>query len=76
MNSNSSTFEKVKDGLTFTVAIVTCIAGIIFWVESANDDKIKHLESEISEIRSDVKELEKNTSEILRVVGRLEGKLE
>jgi len=48
---------------------------VIFWVQSANDDKISRLESEISQIRVDVKDLEKNTSEILRVVGRLEGRM-
>ena len=70
-----NTFEKLKDVATFVIAIITCIAGVIFWVQSANDDKISHLEHEISEIRSDVKDLEKNTSEILRVVGRLEGRM-
>ena len=75
MSTENSAFEKVKDAITFTIAIITCIAGVIFWVQSANDDKISRLESEISEIRSDVKDLEKNTSEILRVVGRLEGRM-
>jgi len=75
VSTENSAFEKVKDAITFTIAIITCIAGVIFWVQSANDDKISRLESEISEIRSDVKDLEKNTSEILRVVGRLEGRM-
>ncbi len=75
MGTENNTFEKLKDVATFVIAIITCIAGVIFWVQSANDDKISHLEHEISEIRSDVKDLEKNTSEILRVVGRLEGRM-
>lgn len=75
MSTENSAFDKIKDAITFTIAIITCIAGVIFWVQSANDDKISRLESEISEIRSDVKDLEKNTSEILRVVGRLEGRM-
>ena len=75
MSTENSAFEKIKDAITFTIAIITCIAGVIFWVQSANDDKISRLESEISQIRVDVKDLEKNTSEILRVVGRLEGRM-
>ena len=75
MSTENSSFEKIKDAVTFTIAIITCIAGVIFWVQSANDDKISRLESEISQIRVDVKDLEKNTSEILRVVGRLEGRM-
>ena len=73
--TTNNTFEKLKDVATFVIAIVTCIAGVIFWVQSANDDNIKRLEGEIAQIRVDVKDLEKNTSEILRVVGRLEGRL-
>ena len=73
--TTNNTFEKLKDVATFVIAIITCIAGVIFWVQSANDDKISHLEHEIAQIRIDVKDLEKNTTEILRVVGRLEGRL-
>jgi len=75
LSTENSSFEKIKDAVTFTIAIITCIAGVIFWVQSANDDKISRLESEISQIRVDVKYLKKNTSEIFRVVGRLEGRM-
>ena len=61
--TTNNTFEKLKDVATFVIAIVTCIAGVIFWVQSANDDNIKRLEGEIAQIRVDVKDLEKNNSE-------------
>ena len=68
--------ENMKDWLTFFIAVVACVAGIIFWVQSSNDPRFENIEKEITILRQDIKNIRVNNSEILRIVGRLEGKLE
>jgi hypothetical protein len=68
--------ENMKDWLTFFIAVVACVAGIIFWVQSSNDPRFEKIEKEITILRQDIKNIRVNNSEILRIVGRLEGKLE
>lgn len=75
MTTQPVSLKSVKDAILFVVAIITCIAGVIFWVQTASDEKIERIERDITTIQSDVKELQRNTNEILRVVGRLEGKI-
>jgi len=65
--------NKFKDWFTFIVAVVTCIVGIIFWVQHSSDDKIIGLETDILELRRDINKIESDSREILRIVGRLEG---
>ena len=65
--------DKIKDWFTFVVAVVTCIAGIIFWVQNTSDDRVSRVESDIASLRADIKEIEADSREILRIVGRLEG---
>jgi hypothetical protein len=65
--------NKIKDWFTFAVAVVTCIAGTIFWVQHSSDDRIARVETDISQLKQDIKEIEKDSREILRIVGRLEG---
>ena len=74
--SQQNNLEKIKDWFVFIVAVVTCVAGVIFWVQSSNDPKFDKLESQINVLRSDIENIRKHNSEILRIVGRLEGKLE
>tara|TARA_R100001082_G_C4351404_1_gene154711 strand:- start:786 stop:1043 length:258 start_codon:yes stop_codon:yes gene_type:complete len=74
--SQSNNIEKIKDWFVFIVAVVTCVAGVIFWVQSSNNPKFEKLEKEISVLREDIKNIRVHNSEILRIVGRLEGKLE
>ena len=45
-------------------------------MQSSNDPKFDKLESQINVLRSDIENIRKHNSEILRIVGRLEGKLE
>ena len=66
----------IRDYLLLIVAIVTAIAGIIFWVQNVDDDRIQRLERDIEVIQSDIKNIKDNNTEILRVIGRLEGKLD
>ena len=65
-----------KDWLTLLGAGIACIAGVIFWVQSSSDPRFEKIEKEITILRQDVKNIRTNNSEILRIVGRLEGKLE
>jgi hypothetical protein len=71
--ASSIDIEKIKDWFTLIVAIVTCVAGIIFWVQNTSDDRIARVESDIASLKQDIKEIETDSREILRIVGRLEG---
>ena len=74
--SKPANISNLKEWLTFFAGIIACVAGIIFWVQSSNNPRFEHIESEISILRQDIKNIRVNNSEILRIVGRLEGKLE
>jgi uncharacterized protein YoxC len=65
--------SQAKDWTTFAIAIVAAIASIIFWVQSADNDRIEHIEDEVKELKQDMKEITKQNSEILRLIGRIEG---
>jgi hypothetical protein len=65
--------NQVKEWFTFAVAVVMCVAGVIFWVESTSDSSIKHLEEDIAEVKSDIKKIQQDNREIIRIMGRLEG---
>ena len=58
------------------VAIIATIAGVIFWVQSINDPKFEKIEQDIQILRGDIGQIRIDNNEILRIVGRLEGKLE
>ena len=68
--------KKLKDWVVFVIAVITCVAGVIFWVQSSNNPRFEKIEKEISILRQDIKNIRNNNSEILRIVGRLEGKLD
>ena len=76
MPEPSTNIGTVKDWFTFIVAVIACVAGVIFWVQQSSDGKIKHVEKEIAELRADIDKIRDNNNEILRIIGRLEGKLE
>lgn len=73
--SNTASLSQVKDWATFSIALVAAIASVIFWVQSADDGRIKYIEDEVKELKSDMKEITKQNSEILRLIGRIEGAL-
>ena len=75
MSSNNS-LTQAKDWVTFAIAIVAAIASIIFWVQSADDSRINRIEGEIKELKQDMKEITKQNSEILRLIGRIEGSMD
>ena len=73
MNANIQSF---KDWFIFIVAVVSCVVGTIFWVQTVNDSDIIRIETEIQSLRGDINQIRENNNEILRIVGRLEGKLD
>mgnify|MGYP003648802784 CR=1 FL=1 len=68
--------KDLKDYILLSMAIISAIAGIIFWVQSSNDEKISRLDRDIEVIQVDINKIKDNNAEILRVIGRLEGKLD
>ncbi len=74
--SSPVTISMIRDYILLGVAIVTAVAGLIFWIQNVGDDRIERVENEIELIRSDVNKIKDNNTEILRIIGRLEGKLD
>ena len=66
-------FSQAKEWFTFVVAVVTCIAGTIFWVQNIGDSKIEQLKEDIAEVKLDIKKIQEDNHEIIRIMGRLEG---
>ena len=74
--SKNVNIETMKEWLTFIIAVVACIAGIIFWVQTINDPKFEELDDQITILREEIYKIREDNSKILLIVGRLEGKLE
>ena len=65
--------NQIKDWFIFSVAVVSVVAGVIFWVQTSNDDKVQRIEEDISELKTDIKQIQEDNREIIRIMGRLEG---
>ena len=65
----------IKEWFTFIAAVVACVATVIFWIQSASDSKFEKVEEEIEILREEINNIQDNNKEILRIIGRLEGKL-
>ena len=76
MSNNNLNVSALREYILLVVAIITAIAGIIFWVQNVDKDKIDRLERDIEMIQADIDKIKDNNTEILRVVGRPEGKLD
>ena len=74
--STEANIQNLKDWFTFIVAVIVCVAGVIFWVQSSNNPRFEKIEKDISVLREDIKNIRNDNSEILRIVGKLEGKLD
>ena len=74
--ASSLNIQTVKEWFTFIVALVVTLAGVIFWIQTINDPKFQEIEKEIQFLRDDITHIRDNNNEILRIIGRLEGKLE
>ena len=68
--------QTIKDWFALVVALIVTVAGVIFWVQSINDPKFEELEKKIQVLREDIGQIRVNNNEILRIVGRLEGRLD
>jgi|TARA_Y100000296_G_C5099282_1_gene219070 hypothetical protein len=71
--ATKSSVSQVKEWVTFAIAIVAAIASIIFWVQNADDGRISRIENEVKELKVDMKAINRQNSEILRLIGRIEG---
>ena len=74
--SSTINIQALKDWFTFTFAVVATVAGVIFWIQSANNPKFKEIENKIQLLRQEVTQIRENNNKILLIVGRLEGKIE
>tara|TARA_B100000131_G_scaffold263853_1_gene260868 strand:+ start:3973 stop:4227 length:255 start_codon:yes stop_codon:yes gene_type:complete len=68
--------ESLKDWFSFIAAVITTVAVIIFWVQTSSDTKFNKVETEINRLRTEIDKIQENNNEILRIIGRLEGKLD
>jgi len=75
MSQTNTRFDDLKDWFTFIVAVVACVSGIIFWVQSADNPRFEKIEQDIGVLRQDIKSIRSDNTEILRLIGRLEGKI-
>ena len=76
MTNKIVNIEAVKDWFTLVAAIITCVAAIIFWIQTSSDTKFDNLQSQVDTLRSDIKSIERSNNEILRIIGRLEGQID
>tara|TARA_R100000353_G_scaffold26856_1_gene22671 strand:- start:532 stop:768 length:237 start_codon:yes stop_codon:yes gene_type:complete len=72
----NDTIRNIKDWFTFAVAVVATVSGIIFWIQRADNDKFERIESKIEAVEADVDKIREDNVEIIRLIGKLEGKLE
>ena len=74
--STNDTIRNIKDWFTFAVAVVATVSGVIFWIQRADNDKFERIESKIEAVEADVDKIREDNVEIIRLIGKLEGKLE
>ena len=74
-NNNSISVQSLKEWNTLIISVIACVAGVIFWVQSASDAKFERIESQIQSLKKDMDQIERDNDKILRVIGRLEGRL-
>jgi len=72
----NDTIRNIKDWFTFAVAVVATVSGVIFWIQRADNDKFERIESKIEAVEADVDKIREDNVEIIRLIGKLEGKLE
>lgn len=75
-DATSNQIKAVKEWVTFIVAVVAAVSGIIFWVQNSSRVEYDRIEKDIAVLKSDMKDIQKQNGEILRLIGTLEGKLE
>ena len=68
--------KAIKEWITFIVAVIAAVSGIIFWVQSTGRVEYERIGRDVITIKSDMKEIQKQNADILRLIGQLEGKIE
>ena len=74
-DKTTGSLQIIKEWFTFVAALVATVATVIFWVQSASDSKFEKVEEEIEILRREISNIQDSNKEILRIIGRLEGKL-
>jgi hypothetical protein len=74
--NDGETLKTLKEWFTFIVAVIATVSGVIFWIQRADDDKFKRIEDKIGAVETDVDKIREDNVEIIRLIGKLEGKLE
>jgi cell division protein FtsB len=74
-NNNSISVQALKEWATLVIAVIACVSGVIFWVQSASDAEFERVQVQIDNLRNDMDQIERDNDKILRVIGRLEGRL-
>jgi hypothetical protein len=72
----TGTIKVIKEWLTFGIAVIVAVSGIIFWVQNVSDSKVERIEKDVAALRTDLKGIQNQNGEILRLIGKLEGKIE
>jgi GTPase len=72
----NETLKTIKEWFTFAVAVTATVSGVIFWIQKADDDKFQRIEDKIEAVETDVDKIREDNVEIIRLIGKLEGKLE
>ena len=74
--NNNDTLRNVKDWFTFAVAVIATVSGVIFWIQRADSDQFERIETKIEAVEADIDKIREDNVEIIRLIGKLEGKLE
>ena len=56
-DQNNLNISALREYIMLIVAIITAIAGIIFWVQNVDKDKIERLENDIELIQADINKI-------------------
>ena len=74
--ANNINFQSIKDWVTFSIAVVACVTATIFWVQTSSDSEIARIDTKVEKIQEQIDKIRDNNNEILRIIGRLEGKID
>jgi len=74
--ANNINFQSVKDWITFSIAVVACVTATIFWVQTSHDSELARIDTKVEKIQEQIDKIRDNNNEILRIIGRLEGKID
>jgi len=74
-SNNSISVQSLKEWATLIASVIACVAGVIFWVQTASDAEFERMQVQIDSLKNDMNQIERDNDKILRVIGRLEGRL-